>query len=86
MLMCEICGCIKVFAINLDYFIRVYKIILNMSTVLLEYIDLLILNLTTRKQTNRASLNIIRAIKTFKLYYYSPLNSDSNGRIGKQLR
>ena len=41
---------------------------------------------TGKKQTNSAYLNIIHPIKTFKLYYYSPLNSDSNGRIGKQLR
>ena len=36
--------------------------------------------LTIRKQTNS---KYYTAYKTFKLYYYSPLNSDLNGRIGK---
>ena len=48
-------------------------------------INWIIIIITTRKQINRASLNIIRPIKTFKLYYYSPLNFDLNGRFGKQL-
>ena len=37
-------------------------------------------------QTVRTSLKSIGPIKILFIYYYSPLNSDSNGHIGDQLR
>ena len=37
-------------------------------------------------QTVRTSLKSIGPIKILFIYYYSPINSDSNGRIGDQLR
>ena len=41
---------------------------------------------STRIQTVQTSLKSIGPIKIFFIYYYSPINSDSNGRIGDQLR
>ena len=41
---------------------------------------------STRIQTVRTSLKSIGPIKILFIYYYSPINSDANGRIGDQLR
>ena len=42
--------------------------------------------ISTRNQTNCHAFNPIRPIIKVFIYYYSPLNSVQNGRIGKNLR
>ena len=42
--------------------------------------------ISTRNQTNCHAFNPIRLIIKVFIYYYSPLNSVQNGRIGKNLR
>ena len=42
--------------------------------------------ISTRNRTNCHAFNPIRPIIKVFIYYYSPLNSVQNGRIGKNLR
>ena len=42
--------------------------------------------ISTRNQTNCHAFNPIRPIIKVFIYYYSPLNSVQNGRIGKNFR